>query len=153
VNGQVIVFTSLLPHGDASYILEIILASFSHQSVTAILSQLARPQVIQLSADNIPMQINQNISALKNISLAQEVSANNIANVNSNGFKASKTDQLHISPEARAASLNSAGQQMSTTEPVQDIVQMTINATSFEANVKAIQTQGDMLKAVMDIKK
>ena len=41
---------------------------------------------------------------------------------------------------------------MSTTAPAQDIVSMTINQTSLEANVKAIQTQDDMNKALLAIK-
>ncbi|MDX8388233.1 MAG: flagellar basal body protein [Ghiorsea sp.] len=99
------------------------------------------------------MQVSANIGSIQRIALSQEVSANNIANVNTNNFKASKTDQLNISSEARSAALNSTGKEMSTTEPVQDIVQMTMNATSLEANIKAIQTQADMLQVVMNIKK
>jgi len=102
------------------------------------------------------MQVNANINAISNISKAQEVSGNNIANVNTNGFKASVAiqngDKLIISQEARAASMNSAGEEMSTSDPVQDIVSMTINQTSLEANVKVIQMQEDMSHALLNIK-
>jgi len=103
------------------------------------------------------MQVKANLIAISNASKSQEVSANNIANVNTNGFTASRAaqsgDKLNISPEARAAMQNTAGQSMSTTAPAQDMVQMTVNQRALEANVKAIQTQDDMNKALMDLKK
>jgi len=61
-------------------------------------------------------------------------------------------DMVTISQEARSAARNTAGAEMSTTAPAQDIVSMTINQTSLEANVKAIQTQDDMNKALLAIK-
>jgi len=102
------------------------------------------------------MQVNANITSIYNISKAQEVSANNIANVNTDGFKASRAiqngDTVTISQDARTAAQNAAGATMSTTAPAQDIISMTINQTSLEANVKAIQTQDDMSKALLAIK-
>jgi len=102
------------------------------------------------------MQVNANIKAISNISKAQEVAANNIANVNTNGFKASVAiqngDKLIISSEARAASMNAAGEEMSTSDPAQDMVAMTINQTSLEANVKTIQVQNEMNNALLSLK-
>jgi len=103
------------------------------------------------------MQINANLSALNAIARKQEVSTNNIANISTDGFKASTAvqtgDQIKISPEARAASLNANGDEMSTTEPTEDFVQMTVNQNTHEANIAAIQTQTDMEKALLEIKK
>ncbi|RLL48980.1 hypothetical protein D8Y20_13430 [Mariprofundus sp. EBB-1] len=103
------------------------------------------------------MQVNANIAAINNASKTQEVSANNIANVNSNDFKASRAvqsgDQLNISPEARAAMQNTKGESISTTDPAQDMVQMSVNQRSVEANVAAIKTQEDMQQALLAIKK
>jgi len=103
------------------------------------------------------MQVNANIAAINKASKTQEVSANNIANMNSNDFKASRAvqngDQLNISVEARAAIQNSKGESMSTTDPAQDMVQMTLNQRSLEANIVAIQTQDDMQKALFALKK
>ena len=103
------------------------------------------------------MQVKANINAINNISQMQEVAANNIANVNSNGFKASTYtqtgDRLNISPEARAAIQNSAGEELSTTDPVQDMTRMMSNETTLAANVTAIQTQDDMNKALLELKK
>jgi len=102
------------------------------------------------------MQVNANITSIYNISKAQEVSANNIANVNTDGFKASKAiqhgDTVTISQDARTAVTNATGIAMSTTAPAQDIISMTINQTALEANIKAIQTQDDMSKALLTIK-
>ena len=102
------------------------------------------------------MPINANIAAINNAFKTQEVTANNIANVNSNDFKASRAvqsgDQLNISVEARAAMQNSKGESMSTTDPAQDMVQMSVNQRSLEANVVAIQTQDEMQKALLAMK-
>jgi len=102
------------------------------------------------------MQVNANIAAINNALKTQEVTANNIANVNRNDFKASRAvqngDQLNISPEARAAMQNTKGENMSTTDPAQDMVQMSVNQRSLEANVVAIQTQEAMQKALLAIK-
>jgi len=99
------------------------------------------------------MQVQSNMSAIKNISLSQEVSANNMANISTDGFKASKVDRLTISPEARSAALNGADKEISTTEPTQDFVQMTLNQTNLEASIKSIQTQDQMLQALLAMKK
>ena len=103
------------------------------------------------------MKVSSNLNALNNISKMHDVSANNIANVNSNGFKASRAvqtgDSVQISVEAREAAKNSLGEEMSTTDVGQDMVQMSVNQHSLEANVKAIQTQSEMEKALMEIKK
>ncbi len=103
------------------------------------------------------MQVKANISAISNAMKSQEVTAHNIANVNTNGFTASRAvqsgDKLNISQEARAAMQNTAGQSMSTTDPAKDMVQMSVNQRALEANVKAIQTQDEMNKALMDLNK
>jgi len=61
------------------------------------------------------MQVQSNMSAIKKISLSQEVSANNMANISTDGFKASKVDRLTISPEARTATIN--GEQIKKCPP------------------------------------
>jgi len=101
------------------------------------------------------MQVSANINAITNISTAQEVAANNIANINTDGFKASTvvqgTDKVTISQAARAAAQNANGEELSTTDAAQDMVTMEINETSLNANVKAIQTQDEMNKALMGL--
>jgi len=103
------------------------------------------------------MQVKANINAINNISQMQEVAANNIANVSTDGFKASSYvqngDRVSISPEARAAIQNSAGQTLSTSDPAQDMVNMTTHETALAANIAAIQTQDEMGKALSELKK
>lgn len=103
------------------------------------------------------MNVDANLKSINNIGITQQVSANNIANAQSNGFQASRvvqtTDKVTISPEARLAAQNSAGEPMSTTNVPQDIVQMTANESFLSANVKAIQTQDQMDQALFSIKK
>ncbi len=103
------------------------------------------------------MKVSANLNALQNIAKIQDVAANNIANVNTNGYKASRAvqtgDSVQISVAARQAAENSVGEEMSTTEAAQDMVQMTVNQRSLEANVAAIKTQDDMQKALLELKK
>jgi len=103
------------------------------------------------------MKVDANLGTIKNIAITQNVSANNIANAQSNNFQASRvvqtTDKVTISQEARLAAQNSAGEAMSTTDVAQDIVQMTSNESSLSANVKAMQIQDQMDKALFSIKK
>lgn len=103
------------------------------------------------------MNVDTNLRSINNIGITQQVSANNIANTQSNGFQASRvvqtTDKVTISQEARLAAQNSMGEPMSTTNVAQDIVKMTANESFLSANVKAIQTQDQMDQALFSIKK
>jgi len=103
------------------------------------------------------MLVKATINAINNISTMQEVAANNIANINSNGFKAGSAvqggDRANISPDARAAILNSAGDLLSTTDPVRDMVAMKMHETALAANVDAMTTQQDMSRVLLDLKK
>jgi len=103
------------------------------------------------------MNVDANLRSINNIGITQQVSANNIANTQSNGFQASRvvqtTDKVTISQEARLAAQNSMGESMSTTNVPQDIVKMTANESFLSANVKAIQTQDQMDQALFSIKK
>ena len=103
------------------------------------------------------MQVSANINAIRNTSISQEVSSNNIANINTDGFKASRVtqsgDKVTISMEARLAAQYKSGLNISNTEPTQDIVQMTVNQSSVQGNIAAINTQNVMLQALLDVKK
>ncbi|MDQ6956441.1 MAG: hypothetical protein Q9M21_04520 [Mariprofundaceae bacterium] len=103
------------------------------------------------------MNVDANLKSINNIAITQQVSANNVANAQSNDFQASRVvqgaDKITISPEARLAAQNSAGETMSTTDIAQDVVQMTMNESFLSANVKAIQTQDQMDQALFSIKK
>lgn len=103
------------------------------------------------------MKVDGNIQALRNIGTRQQVSANNLANVNSDGFKASRTvqqgDSVSISPEARAATLNANGEALSNSDIGSEMVNMSIYGAAFSANINAIQTQDEMAEALLNLKK
>jgi len=103
------------------------------------------------------MNVDANLKSISNIGISQQVSTNNIVNAQSNDFQANRVvqsaDKVSISPEARLAAQNNAGENMSTTDVAQDIVQTTINEATLSANIKAIQTQDQMDQALFSIKK
>jgi flagellar basal body rod protein FlgG len=98
-----------------------------------------------------------NLKALNNIGIMQQVSANNVANALTTGFKASRTtqtgDRVTISQEARNAGIDMNGQPLSNTDLGEEMVQMTKNEVMFKANINAIQTQNEMDAALLSIKK
>jgi len=103
------------------------------------------------------MNVDTSIRAINNIATTQQVSANNIANSQTNDFQASRvvqtTDKITISPEARLASQNNTGENMSTTNVAKGILQMTVNESYLAANVKAINAQDQMDQALFTLKK
>jgi flagellar basal body rod protein FlgG len=110
-----------------------------------------------LSDQEYVMNVDASIRAINNISTTQQVSANNIANSQTNDFQASRvvqtTDKITISPEARLASQNSTGENMSTTNVAKGILQMTVNESYLAANVKTINAQDQMDQALFTLKK
>jgi len=106
------------------------------------------------------MKVNANLQAMSNITTTQQVSANNIANVLTNGFKASQVrqtgDTITISQETRNAiqknEAASASTLASTSNLEQDLLQMRKNQVAFSANVTAIKTQNEIYKALNNLK-
>lgn len=103
------------------------------------------------------MNINANLRAISDIGTAQQVSANNVANSQTNNFEASRVvqhaDKVTISKEARIAAQNPAGENLSTSNVARDIVHMTANETYLAANVKVINAQDQMDQALFTLKK
>lgn len=103
------------------------------------------------------MKADANLQALNNIGIMEQVSANNVANALTPGFKASRAvqsgDRVTISQEARNAAIDTNGQPMSTTNLGEEMVNMISNENSFAANIKTIQTQNEMETALLSIKK
>jgi len=110
-----------------------------------------------LSDQEYVMNVDASIRAINNITTTQQVSANNIANSQTNDFQASRvvqtTDKITISPEARLASQNNTGENMSTTNVAKGILQMTVNESYLAANVKTINAQDQMDQALFTLKK
>lgn len=125
------------------------------------------------------MRIDTNVSALNALSTQMAVSANNVANVNTNGFQASRADletghgdqgvqvaaiQKDTSPGPAVPSLErtqnpDTGQvqtswqyvEGSNTDLAREFVNMTAAQNAYEANAVAIRTQDEMAGAVLDI--
>jgi len=103
------------------------------------------------------MKVNANLQAMSNITTSQQVSANNVANMLTNGFKASRVQQsgdtITISQETRnAIQKNEAASASSTSNIEQDLLQMRKNEVALSANVTAIKTQSEIYKALNSLK-
>lgn len=124
------------------------------------------------------MTIYPNLSALESFSLIQEVSANNLANINTNEFKASRVD-LQTGPQDQGVqvaqiiqdqsegalvpelSLTTTEQgqveqeliyvQSSNTDLVEEMVTQISTEQAFAANVKAIETYNSMTGSILDL--
>lgn len=123
--------------------------------------------------------IDNNLQALSAITTSQAVTANNIANVNTDEFKSSRT-AFETGPEGQGVRVeeirqddaqgayypvvrpveNSDGymtQQLqyvetSNTDVARDMVNMVQNTHAFSANIAAIRAQDDLVGTVLDMK-
>ena len=120
------------------------------------------------------MQVN--ASALNALATVQAVSANNLANMNTNRFQASNvhlaeqaprgvevagitrdTSTGPLVPEQRLVEEDGRIRQTtepvpgSTTDPVEEFVTMMSTEHAFSANAKALQTQAAMLGTIVDM--
>lgn len=111
----------------------------------------------------------ENVQALQAIGVSQQVAANNVANMNTNGFHSSRVDYA-TGPDGRGVRVqdiveNSAAGPLvpdyvdgeptlvegSNTDLATEMVQMIQNETSFEANVAALRTENTMTGALLDL--
>jgi len=95
-----------------------------------------------------------NLSALSALGTTQQVSANNIANVNTDGFKAS-TVGLETGPEGQGVRVGSIQEttnggpivgdvELSNTDLGTEMVGMMTTGHAFSANVAAVRTSEEM---------
>lgn len=95
-----------------------------------------------------------NISALSAMGTAQEVSANNIANVNTDGFKASSVT-LESGPEGQGVRVGAINEstnsgpivdnvELSNTDLGTEMVDMMTTSRAFSANVAAVRASEEM---------
>ncbi|MDK2922531.1 MAG: hypothetical protein PWR24_2088 [Desulfonauticus sp.] len=123
------------------------------------------------------MTIYPSLSALESFSLIQEVSANNLANINTNEFKASRAD-LETGPQDQGVVVsqiiedNSPGAlipeislkeensqveqeltyvESSNTDLIQELTTELITETNFSANAKVLQTYDSMVGTLLDL--
>jgi len=100
------------------------------------------------------MQISNNIASLQANQTFLNTSANNVANVNTEGFVPQDTK---ITNEANTPSTNTRtadnnGSQKSQTDLAKEIPDQIIAGGVAEANVSAIKTQDEMFGTLLDIK-
>ena len=97
------------------------------------------------------MSITTNLSSLQANQTFMDTNANNIANVNTDGFRPSDT-RISTNLEANNRLADDTGSQKSQTDLSKEIPdQITIGGVA-EANVSAIRTQDEMMGTLLDIK-
>ncbi len=92
------------------------------------------------------MQINS--TAMMAMSNWMNNSANNVANVSTDNYKATQTT---ITDQNNAVVANSS-QTQNSTDLATEITDQTVLSKGFEANTKPIQTQDEMLGSLLDMK-
>jgi len=111
--------------------------------------------------------LNSTVSALQAYSSQLEVTSNNIANVNTEGFKKSKAtlqEDANGSVQVDIKQVDTPGnryqvlegdqmveKETSNVDLSEEIPQMTVTQHAYQANMKVIQTQDEMLGNMLDI--
>lgn len=101
------------------------------------------------------------LSALDAFGTVQAVAANNIANVSTDEFKASRVD-LESGPDDQGVEVSDIrvdespgalvdGVEMSNTDVATEMVTMIENEAAFDANVAAVRAQEEMTGALLDM--
>ncbi len=113
--------------------------------------------------------INSALSGLTAFKRKIEVTSHNVANVNTDGFKMSRTDFVEVAGGGVQATVqkdNAPGPQvlkdtsqgpaqveLSNTDLGEEAVNLIIGQRGFEANLKVLQTTDQVLGSVLDIRK
>lgn len=98
------------------------------------------------------------VSSLLASSEKVQVSANNIANVNTDGYLAEDHDNPHVAPPVNAPRpINAGNAQITEIEPSnvnigKEFMDMMTARAAYEANVEVIETAEEMAKTALDIK-
>ena len=100
------------------------------------------------------MNISNNVSSIQAHQTMLNVNANNVANVNTDGFVPSDTrmsdDANSVSAHVRVA--DDTGSQKSQTDLAKEIPDQIIAQDAVAVNVAAIRTQDEMLGTLLDMK-
>ena len=112
----------------------------------------------------MPLSVNNNISALNALATKQAVSSNNVANVESSKFKKSQAvleEGQTGAVTAKVQPVNTPGvminqpdgsvEELSNVDLGQELVGMIPTQRGYEANLKALQTNGEMEDTVLDL--
>ncbi len=108
------------------------------------------------------------LSALQAFSAKLQNNANNVANVNTEGFKKGRVTLSDVLPQgvrAKAEQVNTPGTvvyeetsqgfepvELSNVDLAQEFPEMIENQHAFKANLKTLQAQNEMLDSLLDIK-
>jgi flagellar basal-body rod protein FlgC len=112
----------------------------------------------------MPLSISNNISALNALGTRQAVTANNIANRDSAEFKKSRavlTEDSNGAVSSRLQQINSPGvminqpdgslEELSNVDLATELTNMIPTQHNYEANLKALQVEGEMEDSVIDL--
>lgn len=112
--------------------------------------------------------ISSGLSALKAIQTRTQATANNTANINTDGFKKTRVSMVEAEPQGVTTNVQQvltpgpmvyeptqAGEvlvEKSNVELTEELPQMMIDRRGFQANIKMIKAQDEMLGSLLDIK-
>ena len=88
-------------------------------------------------------------SALQAFSKSQQITAYNISNLNTDGFKASKASFQENSGGAVSAT---AASTQDSVDISREAVNLLLNAEGFKANINVLKTEDEMSKVLFSIK-
>ena len=100
------------------------------------------------------MNIASNISSISSHQTMMNTSANNVANVNTDGFRPSDTKISSNSESTKADTRlsDNTGSKKSQTDLAKELTDQIIAQDATAVNVSAIETQDQMLGSLLDIK-
>lgn len=108
------------------------------------------------------------LSALRAIQTKTQTTANNVANINTDGFKRSRTSLVEGNPdgvEVTITQIKTPGPQVyeqtpkgteliekSNVDLAEELPSLALSRRAYQANIKAIQAEDDMLGMLLDVK-
>jgi len=101
------------------------------------------------------MSISTNVSSLQANQMFMNANANNIANVNTDGFRPTQTTISNPAKgivNANLTKADDAGSPKSQTNLTKEIPDQVIINGANEANINAIKTQNEMMGSLLDLK-
>jgi flagellar hook protein FlgE len=100
------------------------------------------------------MNISSNISSIQAHQTMMNVNANNVANVNTDGFvpKDTRMSSTQNAVGANVRTADNTGSQKSQTNLAKEIPDQIVASNATAVNVKAIRAQDEMLGSLLDMK-
>jgi flagellar hook protein FlgE len=101
------------------------------------------------------------LSGLQAASASQQVTANNVANTLSDGYKAKRVERSELAANGRGAGVKADGLTEDPTPPApggsnvdlaREFAQSNVDTLLYTANLKVIQAEDDRFKSTLDLK-